>query len=198
MGCAVTKAKKKKTRPQKSVSARGARGDEKWNRKLSGETWPRRESIANLSINRRANKSINMLTPAVVQTLDLFRGLSLGMGAWEGPDSRGCSGGGRERRDESQFGFYWQGQKLTAAPRETEIPLKVGGKMPVKLKMKRRNRLPDSNRYPSFCVRPPSHYIHWAVKYSHANGSDWAGRGDLYSPATKGIFTACREARRSR
>lgn len=66
-----------------------------------------------------------MLTPAVVQTLDLFRGLSLGMGACEGPDSRECSGGGRERWDESQFGFYWQGQKLTAAPRETEIPLKV-------------------------------------------------------------------------
>lgn len=31
-----------------------------------------------------ANKSINMLTLTMIQTLDLFHGLSLGMGAWEG------------------------------------------------------------------------------------------------------------------
>lgn len=44
------------------------------------------QSIVNLSINQSitqswVKKSINMLTPTIIQTLDLFPGLKLDMGA---------------------------------------------------------------------------------------------------------------------
>lgn len=59
---------------------------------------------------------------------------------------------GSEKMESSQFGFYWQGQKLTGAPGE-KIPLKVQ-KMPVKLKMKGENMSPDSNGCPLLYFTP--------------------------------------------
>lgn len=107
------------------------------------------------------NKSINMPELAMIPTLDLFRGLSLGMrgleGVWQWRVLRCWTS-----RDESQSGFYWQGQKLMRAP--------WGGRWKYPRKFKKclwncpknggagkRNMPPDSNRYPPFV---PSHRFH--------------------------------------
>ena len=102
----------------------------------------------------------------MIQTLDLFRGLSLGMGAWEGLTVERVAGAGK-RWDESQFGFYWQGQKLTGATRGNDTL--ESSENAREIKNEGGGQAPPIVMDTLFCVSAPSHYIHRAVKYSHVN-----------------------------
>lgn len=128
-------------------------------------------SMADLSINLGANKSINMLTLTMIQTLDLFRGLNLGMGAWEGLTVERIA----ERR---KMGWITIWILLAGS----EINGSAGGKNTLEssenareIKNEGEEHAPHPTPHPRivmdtlFCISPISHYIHWAVTYSHVN-----------------------------
>lgn len=88
----------------------------------------------------------------MIQTLDLFRGLNLGMGAWKGLTVERVVA--LRKTGWITIWILLAGSEINRGARGgRKTPLKVQ-KMPMKLKMKGRNMPPDSNRHPLFIFYP--------------------------------------------
>lgn len=151
------------------------RGDNRLRRhKMAGNYRTKRhlELINSQSVNQSsANKSINMLTLTMIQTLDLFRVLNLGTGAREcviAPRKTGWI----------TIWILLAGSEIKQGAGE-KYPWKFR-KCPWNWKKKEEEEYPPRwrcNRSPLLCFTL-FRCIHWAVKYSR-EGVSWVVCGDL-------------------